>query len=541
MDAKRLKELGDDTFTKRESLLQLWQSIGENFYPIRADFTYQRQLGYDFASDLASSYPIIVCRELSDQIGMMLRPTEKQWFHMIAPDVNKEDNDARRWMEWATGVQRRAMYDTASQFARATKEGDADFATFGQFVMSVHLNRNQDTLLYRCWHLRDCAWIEGDEGKIACVWRKWKPKVLELNRLFGSKLHRNVTAKMERRPFEEVECMHIVVDSDLYDGDARGRPRWSVYYDCDNHYVIEATPIWGKHYIIPRWQTVAGSQYAFSPATIAALPDARLLQAMTMTLLEAGEKAVNPPLIATQDAVRSDIAIYAGGITWVDMEYDEKLGAALRPLTQDYRQLPVGIDMQRDSKLMLAQAFFLNKLALPQRAPEMTAFEIGQRVQEWIRSALPIFEPMEAEDNGQLCEETFDVLMRGGAFGSPFDMPRGLRGAEVKFKFSSPLHDIIEQQKGTKLLEAKALIAEAAALDRAALVMVDAQVALRDALAGAGVPAKWVRSEISVKQIERAKQQAEEAQTTLDAMEQGSVVAGNLASASKDLAAAPAM
>ena len=335
--------------------------------------------------------------------------------------------------------------------------------------------------------------------------------------------------------------MHIVVDSDLYDGDARGRPRWSVYYDCDNHYVIEATPIWGKHYIIPRWQTVAGSQYAFSPATIAALPDARLLQAMTMTLLEAGEKAVNPPLIATQDAVRSDIAIYAGGITWVDMEYDEKLGAALRPLTQDYRQLPVGIDMQRDSKLMLAQAFFLNKLALPQRAPEMTAFEIGQRVQEWIRSALPIFEPMEAEDNGQLCEETFDVLMRGGAFGSPFDMPRGLRGAEVKFKFSSPLHDIIEQQKGTKLLEAKALIAEAAALDRAALVMVDAQVALRDALAGAGVPAKWVRSEISVKQIERAKQQAEEAQTTLDAMEQGSVVAGNLASASKDLAAAPAM
>ena len=541
MDAKRLKELGDDTFTKRESLLQLWQSIGENFYPIRADFTYQRQLGYDFASDLASSYPIIVCRELSDQIGMMLRPTEKQWFHMIAPDVSREDNDARRWMEWATGVQRRAMYDTASQFARATKEGDADFATFGQFVMSVHLNRNQDTLLYRCWHLRDCAWIEGDEGKIACVWRKWKPKVLELNRLFGSKLHRNVTTKMERRPFEEVECMHIVVDSDLYDGDARGRPRWSVYYDCDNHYVIEATPIWGKHYIIPRWQTVAGSQYAFSPATIAALPDARLLQAMTMTLLEAGEKAVNPPLIATQDAVRSDIAIYAGGITWVDMEYDEKLGAALRPLTQDYRQLPVGIDMQRDSKLMLAQAFFLNKLALPQRAPEMTAFEIGQRVQEWIRSALPIFEPMEAEDNGQLCEETFDVLMRGGAFGSPFDMPRGLRGAEVKFKFSSPLHDIIEQQKGTKLLEAKALIAEAAALDRAALVMVDAQVALRDALAGAGVPAKWVRSEISVKQIERAKQQAEEAQTTLDAMEQGSVVAGNLASASKDLAAAPAM
>jgi hypothetical protein len=45
---------------------------------------------------------------------------------------------------------------------------------------------------------------------------------------------------------------------------------------------------------------------------------------MTLTLLEAGEKFTNPPMIAVQEAIRSDVAIYAGGITWVDKDYDER-------------------------------------------------------------------------------------------------------------------------------------------------------------------------------------------------------------------------
>ena len=50
--------------------------------------------------------------------------------------------------------------------------------------------------------------------------------------------------------------------------------------------------------------------------------------AMTLTLLEAGEKVVNPPLVATEQVVRSDVAIFAGGITWIDAEHDDRLGPA---------------------------------------------------------------------------------------------------------------------------------------------------------------------------------------------------------------------
>jgi hypothetical protein len=36
-----------------------------------------------------------------------------------------------------------------------------------------------------------------------------------------------------------------------------------------------------------------------------------------------------PPLVATQDAIKSEVDLSAGGITWIDREYDERLREAL--------------------------------------------------------------------------------------------------------------------------------------------------------------------------------------------------------------------
>ena len=560
MDVKHLYEEATNLFSKRGTLMSMWQEMADNFYPQRADFTFRRTIGQDWAGNLTTSYPILTARELSDQIGTMLRPTAKEWFHTITNDPRREDNEAKRWLQWAEQTQRRAMYDRTSGFTRATKEGDADFSAFGQTVISVQLNSNKDGLLYRCWHLRDVVWMENMDGKICCVFRKWKPGCRELKNIFKDKVHRKVDEQVGKTPFLEIECLHMMVEMDMYDGEIdtydrgpegyqparrkansteRERFKWvSIHYDVLHEHVMEVRACHNKEYVIPRWQTISGSQYAYSPATIAALPEARLLQAMTYTLLEAGEKATNPPMIATIDAVRSDVAIYASGITWVDRDYDEKQGEALRPITQDLRGLPIGVEMNKDSRQMIAQAFFLNKLTLPIRAPEMTAYEVGQRIQEYIRGALPLFEPMEYDYNGGICEETFQLGMRAGLFGSPQDLPKSLRGAEINFRFESPLHDAIEAQKGQKFLEVKALLADAVALDPTAQYMLDVKVALRDAMNGVGVPAKWIPSEADVEAA--AGQAAAHAQAAqlLQTLQQGATVADTLGSAQKNMAQA---
>ncbi len=531
MDVKALYETAENLFQKRSTLMLLWQEQAENFYPQRADFTVSRVLGTDFAGNLMTSYPLLCQRDLQDQLGEMLRPTAKEWAKLGLMHGMEADNDGKRWLEWATQVQRRAMYDARSQFNKAMKEADGDYSCFGQAVTSIRLNSKNDGLLYRTHHLRDVVWQENSDGKICFVARKWKPSARDLKTKFGNKVHMHVDQALARNnPFEEVECMHFICETDMYDGTGRF-PYWSIIYDVQNKQIMEEVNTWNREYNIERWQTVSGSQYAFSPATIAALPEARLLQAMTYTLLEAGEKATNPPMVATKDVVRSDMAIYPGGVTWIDRDYDERLGDALRALNIDTRGLPFGAEEASDSRQLLMACFYLNKLTLPQRTGDMTAYEVGQRVQEYIRGALPLFEPMEMERNGQTCDLTFEILFRNGAFGSAMNMPKSLQGKQTQFEFQSPLHDAIAAQKGQKFLQMNQLIGAALQLDQNVALLPDVVTTLRDVMEGVGIPAKWVRQEAAYDELVKGKQQQQQAAELLQGMGQGSQIAKNLADA----------
>ena len=536
MSAKELREFADYLFGKKASLHSLQQEIAENFHPLRADFTIKRYASDDFAHYLMTSYPLLCARDLSDQIGTMLRNANKPWFAMVSSDMKREGHEEKAWLQWASGLQRRAMYAPATQLKKATKVGDLDYSVFGCTVITVRLNNNRDDLLYRCWHLRDCAWMEDENGQICAIFRRWKPSIRTLVRMFdgrpGCSVDQRIQAAVKKEPDKEVECYHMMVAADMYDGDSRDMPWRSVYFDCDNTHEMQSVAQRRREYVIPRWAAVpALSQYAHSPATIVALPEARLLQSMTYTLLEAGEKVVNPPIVATEQAVKSNIELFSGGITYVDRDYDERGGAALRPLLQDAKGIPFSMEMQRDSRALLAQCFYLNKLSLPIQVGDMTATEVSQRVQEYIRGALPLFEPIEDEYNGGLCEESFGCLFDASAFGSPFDIPKGLRGQDIRFRFSSPLHDAIEQEKGQKFLQMKEMVAAAIAIDRNVVAIPDAPVALRDALEGIGIPTKWTRSDVMVKQMMANEAAQQQAQQVLANMQTGAGVAKDLATA----------
>ncbi len=520
-----LKKQGDALFSNRGNLMSLWQEIANNFYPERADFTETRGLGEEFAKDLDTSYPLLARRDLGNQIGGMLRPTNKEWFSIIKRYDDNIDTSGQQWLEWASKIQKRAMYDPVAMFTRATKEADHDWAAFGQTVLSMRMNYNENALLYRCWHLRDVAWQEDSIGRVGTVFRKWKPDALTLSQIFKDKVHRKVTEYLKKDPYKEVNVYHCEVPTETYCGKEWGdKPLVSVYYDIDNNHIMEEVGIYEGEYVIPRWQTVSGSQYAFSPAATAALPDARLIQAVASVLLDASEKILNPPMVAVQEAIRSDISIYAGGITWVDADYDERLGEVLREMKQS-GNLPVGFEMQADTRSMISEAFFLNKLALPPPVPGMTAYEASERVAEYIRQALPLFEPMEAEYNGALCEKTFNILMKNGAFGNPQSMPESLYGGDISFQFESPMREAVERVKGQRFAETKDIIASAMELDPSAGYVVDAAEAVRDALEGMGSPAKWRRPKDEVEAMKAQDAQAAETQQMLGMAQQGAEVA----------------
>lgn len=528
---EEVRKQGEKLFD-RPNLMTYFQELADQFYPERSDFTVTRNMGDDLAGHLMTSFPIVARRDLGNTFSSMLRTTAKPWFKNRTSRPDKEDTEARQYLDWATELQRNAMYDRNAGFVRAAREADHDYVTFGQAAIQLDLYRPKDGgvphLLYRNRHLRDMAWKEGVTGQIDTIYRKDKPTPLDLTRLF-KKVHRKVQEKLAKDPFGEVNIWHCVIPSDLYrelpGGKEIKQPWVSLYIDVDNdNFEMECVGQWTRGYVIPRWQTVSGSQYAHSAAMVAALPDARLLQAVTLVLLEAGEKAVNPPVIATEDAIRSDVALYAGGQTWVSNEYDERLGEALRPITQDKTGLAFALELVRDIRQGLKDAVFLSKLDLPPvGGPDMTAYEVAQRVQEYIRNALPLFEPVETDYNGWLCDDTFELLYRN----SPEmqrALPKSLEGMERQFEFESPLKAASEKAKAGQFIEAQQIIAAAQANDPTTALILDGQKATRDVL-HAVVPAEWLRTEATVEQMVSNQRAQQQQQQLLELMEKGTQIA----------------
>lgn len=538
----RVREIldhGNRLFEKRRPMLALWQTMAENFYPMRADFTRPRHTGEEFASHLMTGRPVLAHRDLGNALSSMLRPRGQAWFHARTGDeAINADARCRQFLDRISDAMRRLMYDRRAQFVRATKQGDHDFVAFGQTVIEPMANRDQDGILFRNHHLKDVVWCENAELEIDTLHRDWRLEARALARLFPASVHQSVREAAKKTPYREFRCRHIVMPADDYDlsseGGAKSRrvfPFVSIHVDCENEVILEEVPRKRLGYVIPRWVTVSGSQYAHSPATVTALPDARMLQQITLTLLEAGQKAVDPPLKATKEAIQGAVNAFAGGLTWVDAEYDEKLGAAIEPLMEVSRGLGWGEQREQKIEALIADAFFLNQIRMPAMdGKERTAYEVQKMFEDYIRSALPLFEPMEAEYNGGLCEETFNLGMDFGAFGSFEDMPAALAGRDVRWQFDSPLQAANERARAQAFVESTQLLATAAQIDPAARFDFNLDTAFRDALAGIS-PAGWI---VPREEADAAKQQAaqmQQAAAAARALSQGADVATKVSGA----------
>ncbi len=524
-------------------MLSLWQDMAQNFYVERADFTVQRTVGTEFASHLITGQPAMARRDMANTLSAMLRPRGQPWFSAVTSDegINK-DPDAKKWLEWATEIQRKFMYENQAKFIRSTKEGDNDFVTFGQAVLEVRENRNLDGLIYLCYHLRDVVWQENAELDIDQVHRDGRQRPSQMIQTFGRKgtIHPKVMAASSKDPSKFFKTRHIVMPRDQYDlsdsPDEKKRPGsrlpWvSIHVDVENEHILEECGRHGLDYIIPRWQTVSGSQYAHSPATVIAISDARMLQQISLTLLEAGQKSVDPPLIATAEMIQGGVNTYAGGITWVDAEYDERLGEVLRPMTIDRGGFSWGDALQERITKTIQEAFYLNQISMPDTTGDMTAYEVQKRFEEYIRRALPLFEPMETEYNGAICDKSFEILLRNGAFGAPRMMPQVLRGQEVKFSFSSPLQKAQNRANSQAFMESANLLKIALEFDPSVRHVVDTETALRDALEGAQAPATWFNSKDDVAQMKQADQAQAQASQMAAQVGQGADIAGKVGDA----------
>ena len=507
-NAIELIKRGDRRFGKRASLDSMREEIALNFAPHLCGWTSQPQWGQDYASHLVDGTPLLLARDFIGQVGSMLRPSGKQWFwHRTAHDEVNDDRGNRSYLDWRSRQMMRIMTDSVTGFHRATKVADEFFGMFGDAVLSVDTCEYRETLRIDSWHTKDCVWAIGKENKPDVVTRRENLAARVIKSKFsqpGDKLHEKIKEACEQDGEQTFEIRHEVIPANEYEpyikkmGKQRRVDGWySVWVDVTNKTVIRES--WQKtfKYVVPRWVTLPGNPYAISPATIVALPDARLIQQQAMAILEAAEKQINPPLIAVADTIRGDVRLESRGITWVDRSYDERTGDPVRPIELG-KNFQLGVESLLRTEAQLSKAFFLDVLRMPDTRRTRSVEEVRFAIDEYIRAALPLFAPMQAEYNDPLLSEVdAQIELSGGYDGG--EMPAALRKEMLTFSFENPLTEMLERQKAQmsaeigQLAQAWAAI-EMAAAQSPALKQVDASKGLRESVIAIGA-ADWLMDE----------------------------------------------
>lgn len=521
-------------FSAKGQLDSFYQELAEFLYPERAEFTTEIVLGQEFMSHLTDATPVLMRRELGDQIGGMVRPDGRQWFKAKAANKHVgRDRSAAAFLEFMTDVNAAILNSRDSGFRRAAQAVEHDFVTFGMGWLQVSYNKRRDNLLYRCHHPKHMAGQEGADGLTNHVHRKCDMTAQMLAHLFGeTKLPQKIRDALAKKDFKTTfGARHVVIPLDLYEP-YRKFPKgakWADVYLLEDGTILQELPAFTFDYVVPRWHLLSGKFYAVSMAANIGLTESRMLQRMKMTIIEAGEKQVDPPMIATQDAVMSPVDLTPGGVTYIDSEYDERMGNALRPIDLG-KNVGLGVDLVNDQRRQIADAFFLNKLQPIGRAEkEMTAYQASQLVSEWIRNALPLFGPIEHEWTGAVLDLTTEKVMRAGGYGPidrngiPVDMPDALLGQNITYEFNNALKEARDRETLNAFQEGAGVLQAGMSLDPSLAGDVDARTMFRDAFGAVpGGRADWL---VDAEQAAAARQQMQDAMAQQQQIQQVGQVA----------------
>lgn len=541
--AREIVKIGDGLFAKKRPWDTLGQEIADHFYPLRSDFTTSLALGDDFTSDIMDSYPVQARETLGNSINAVLR--QGDWFAVkTGVEAIDEDPAAARWLEGATKHYRKLVYDRRANFTASVIEADHDWVAFGNPVLSVGESSGRNHLLFNAWHPRDCAWMLDETGRADVLHRNLDKTARNLKRMFGEKaLHPDIVKLCQDSPSTEVKIRHIVMPTDdLYGDDKKlrkkyaGKPYLSLYVDIEHEMILGEGGLPVFSYVVPRYRTLSKYPQAFSPHAINALPDGRMIQSMARIILEQGEKAVDPEMFAKGEIFRDAVNRYAGGMTYVDLEADEKLQDVIQTIPPG--NVSLGMEMKADVRELIAEAFLLNKLFLPDTR-EMTAFETNARLAEYRRAALPFYGPIESEYNLPLLDVGFTLAIHNRAFdfGSAPDAlrnhvdPQG-DGGELTFSFESPLNTAEGRAQVAAFQESVQIIAAGGQYDKTIPAGYDFKKMTKDAVKGTGAPADW---EVDQEQAEAAQDQQANVINLQDAaaqLREGAGVAQDVAGAS---------
>lgn len=522
---RRFEQLKSDRGTWEDH----WQDIADLVLPNR-DFTRDKnspgstRRQYIFDSTAPTS-----ADRLAGSLGGLLINPALVWFMLRTADdeINEKDR-VRAWLQevsfrllWLFNTPRFGFYTSMH-------EALLDLVTFGTSV--IRNENSSSTLSYESMPL-GCNFIDEDnEGRVDTLYREFEFNAMQAAQEFGlSNLPDGIQRKHQDGKFDEkftfVQAVMPRRERDVMKVTGRNKAYASIVVAISEKKLVHEGGFNEFPFIVSRWSKMVGEKYGRSPA-MSTLPEIKMVNAMSRTLIVAAEKQADPPLMVPDDGFLSPFSTIPGGLNY----YRAGTKELARPLDNNAR-VDIGHEMIEQRRETIRRAFYLDMFELP-IIDRMTATEVQQRQREKQQTLNPVLSRLHAELLTPIINRAFNALIKANAVPP---VPQELAGRDLTVEFQSPLALAQRASESAGFTQWLALMAPLLETDPLALSNIDNDEVAHWAKGMFNVPQRIFRSRQEVNEAREAHRQQQEAQQQIAMAEQGSVALKNAGAASESL------
>ena len=502
---KRLDKLEADRGTWESH----WQEILDYVMPRKAEITFLRSRGEKRTEVLFDSTAITANNLLAASLQGTLTSPSLPWFSLKLR--NEEINKVRDVQIWLEDTARR-MYAVfnESNFNTEVHEMYLDLCSVGTsaiFVEEANEGFLQGGLHFNTLHIAEYFIQENSTGRVDTLYRKYKMTARQAVQEFGEdNVGTKIKEALKAKPDTQFNFIHAVEPTADYEratGKAKTKLPFHSCHVCFEDKMVVRTGGYNEFpYLVPRWSKATGEIFGRSPS-YNALPDIKTLNKAVEIGLKAWAKAIDPPLLVTDDGVIGRVRMTPAGITVVRSD------TAIKPLQ-------IGSNWQitdlKENQLRTAirQAYYSDQLQL-QEGPQMTATEVQVRYELMQRLLGPTLGRFQTEFLNPLIERVFGIMMRADAL---MPRPEAMSGMNMDIEYVGPLARSQRMEEAIAVERLYQLAMQVVQVDPTVMDVINHEQAIRMRATLLGVPKTVLRGEDEVAEIREqraaAQQQAQE-------------------------------
>lgn len=436
---------------------------------------------------------------------------EREWFAYSCADPELAKlRSVTEWLGEASRIAWQAL--RAGNFQSVIQEALVVYPVFGRAVVFERFDDIRRRVVFQQFAPADVWFTETAECELERVFRRfWLTAEAAVGR-YGEKVS-EVVRREAAEPATALtrhEFVHVVEPRQVRDPGRKDNLNFALAgyeIERENGGAVcledgyEVMP-----YQIPRfWRW--DSRYGTGPAE-AALPDIREIQTACFDFSHGVEMATLPPVFVPDSESARDVDLRPGRINY----YDQAVGAP-----QEYKtgaNLAHTAQYIEGKKAQVRETFMVDLFAiLEDRAGNMTATEVVERVRNRLQSITPVVSRLKSELFEPLLLRVLHLLRRARAFP---EVPPELAGQYIEVGYSSPMEGRLRQlvvAQHMQGLQASANVLALEQLSPAIGAYFDLGKVVRHVAKAYNVPADVIREERETrKRLEEAAQQAQATQ-----------------------------